>query len=246
MTIKFCVLNLTKSVQRSRKELNIGDLSLGDATVPIERADDIPTDRGSLILYIVGHAVPDALLVPAGGTLPDDDLVGTIMRRRGDNPTLIIWDFCFARSFGKVKNRGWTKKPYVHIFSCQAHEQSWHTGPDPDHPFRTVFSLALQEVLDDGIEDWFDLKDKLQGLLGRVQHPSIRLPVLHTDFGFKPRQAANVAQLRPELQATGGRKKSPATLSSKERQPKRGGRSAAARPSTTSAGRKKRRRRSAK
>ena len=213
MTIQFCVLNLTKSAPES-KQLNVDHLSLGDKK-ELDSADEIPKD-GQLILYIVGHAVPDALLVSDEGLVPEDQLVATLMDRRGSRPTLIIWDFCFARSFERVKNPGWRERPYVHIFSCEAHEQSWHTGSGPPArpPRRTLFSLALQRVVDEGYRDWADLENKLQRLLGHVQHPRIRLPLSHLVYWLKPKRAGNVAPFPRRMRMGTTQPKKPAVVMS--------------------------------
>ena len=161
----------------------------------------IPTS-GRLILYILGHAIPDALVVPAltqyiasrqtvsGGNslLPEQAFAEFLIEQRGDNNTLIIWDLCFARSFELNAGPRWTSKPYVHIFGSAAHEQAWHTG-DPSR--ETLFSLALKEATapGNGFERWQELEDRLKGHLQPVQHPSIVGQLLPADFGLPPPQS---------------------------------------------------------
>ena len=84
----------------------------------------IPT-TGTLILYILGHAIPDALVVPAltqyivsrqadpGGNslLPEEAFAEFLIEQRGDNKTLLIWDLCFAKSFELNAGPRWTSKP---------------------------------------------------------------------------------------------------------------------------------------
>jgi len=157
---------------------------------------------GTLILYILGHAIPDALVVPAldqfvqsrraapGGNslLPEQTFADFLIEQRGDNKTLLIWDLCFARSFEVNAGPGWTGKPYVHIFGSAAYEQAWHTGSTDkatDPPRQTLFSRAFKEAtMQGGFERWEELEVRLKELLEPVQHPKIVGQPLPADFGL--------------------------------------------------------------
>jgi hypothetical protein len=187
-----CVLNPTVFHPDPAKHLTIAKLSFGGTTVRIEHPRDIPVDDGPLVLYIVGHARPDVLLVPRGdgatGILTEKELVETVLKRRRNNPTLIIWDLCYARSFETQRRASWAGKPYVHIFSCESFEESWHTGEkgwEGAPPRCTLFSLALEKALADGAATWGELRDRVQILLGHVQHPRVLLPLGPADFGLR-------------------------------------------------------------
>jgi hypothetical protein len=225
MKITLCVLNLTKAPKR----LNVDHLLFADDTMRTDSPDKIPKSPEPLVLYIVGHAVPDTLLVPDGRPLREDVLVGKIKKRRGNNPTLIVWDLCFARSFEKIKEPGWAGKPYVHIFSCKEYEQSWHTGPTGDPQRQTLFSLAFQEAINEGFASWDDLDKKLTRKLGRLQRPSIVLPLAPGDFKLQPRAPENVIPLpaAKKKAAAGRKKKGAAGKPSHDRRPERKDRSAA-------------------
>jgi hypothetical protein len=194
-----CVLNLTSSGQHSSTSLSVGPLSFGVKRFPdIFDFKKIPAHQGPLILYIVDHAVPDALLVrratgSPNDVIPEPTVADAVIRRRRENPTLIIWDLCYARSFERIKGYKWSDKPYVHIFGCEAHEQSWHTGGGVR---QTLLSMALQASLNSGVRSWDTLENKLNDLLAPVQRPSIAMMNVRSTavFGLAGRRAAKTSK----------------------------------------------------
>jgi hypothetical protein len=181
MPANLYILNLSGDTPN---KLAVGDLALGGSVTLGTDPNQIPDTDEPLVLYIVGHAVPDALVLPEGliptlcttlaipeGTnlLADEALAVVVQRRRGQLKTVIIWDFCFAKSFQNIGNGGWAGFPYVHIFGCEAHEQAWHAG----EPRETLLSIALTKAIAGGITTWEDLEGRLVEHLASVQQPSI-------------------------------------------------------------------------
>ena len=147
MSMSFCLLNMSSPSKR----LNI-DPALGQLVESINSTTDIPA-RDPLILYIVGHAVPDGLMVPGGpddanGTTISDAVVAEEIRaKRGAQNTLIIWDVCFAKSFLQTSGAQSWGPNYVHIFACQSYERTWNAGPSSSPSRKTSFSTGLQQTL---------------------------------------------------------------------------------------------------
>jgi hypothetical protein len=186
MPATLCVLNLTHLADDPNHRLEIAHLNFGP--VPSELITDpnlIPEEPDCLILYVVAHAIPDALLklrerniLGNAPMLPDQDFANIVKDRRGDKRTLIIIDACYARSFEVIAGGDWADRPYRLIFGCESHEQAWHTGPsaDPevDPPRRTLLSIALKAAIESGVANWTKLDEALRALLANVQCPSIR------------------------------------------------------------------------
>jgi hypothetical protein len=205
MSTPLYVLNLNNPNTPPDKHLRLADRFFFGTNPDLDKIITDPRQipkTGTLILYILGHAIPDALVVPtlaqyvvsrqavSGGDslLAEQAFAEFLMERRGDNRTLLIWDLCFARSFELNAGPGWTTKSYVHIFGSTAYEQAWHTG-DPSR--ETLFSLALKEATapGNGLQEWKQLEVRLKELLKSVQQPSIVGELLPSDFGLPPPQS---------------------------------------------------------
>lgn len=207
MTARLYVLNLSDS----KKPLHtVPDLTFGGETKEITDPNQIPDDKEPLILYILAHAVPDALVSPAlqqfltrmrkftgsSELIPEDVFAAFVKQRRGTNKTVIIWDLCFARSFEEIR-AGWVGMPYVHIFSCAAYEQGWHTGAATTPPRQTLFSMALKKAIELGFKTWRDLESQLTEHLADVQQPSIPVHPSPAEFGLAPPPALTTAAFAP-------------------------------------------------
>jgi hypothetical protein len=170
-----CILNLTHS--DAQQNIQPAPLSFGAPQTTIRDPGAIPND-GPLILYIVGHAVPNGLLGdPNNRVLKEEDLATDIQRKRGSYPTLIIWDVCFAKSFLAIPRVDWSNN-YVHIFSSQSYERSWHTGQTAGKPPRqSIFSTELEGAIitckREGTLTWRALEGQLRAQLGQLQKPAI-------------------------------------------------------------------------
>src|SRR5688500_8327970 len=96
-----CILNL------SAPRIDPVPFSFADSVMKTSDPREIPA-AGPLVLYVVAHGVPDGLLV---GTPPvrisESELVAAIKQRRGEMPTLIVWDLCFAKSFLSLDGVSW-------------------------------------------------------------------------------------------------------------------------------------------
>src|SRR5207244_1924485 len=127
-----------------------------------------------LVLHIVGHAVPNGLTPTLNGKrLDETTLAAAITERRGNEPTLIVWDVCFAKSFLHVPRVRWGRN-YVHIFSCQAHERTWHNGTNKRR--RTLFSEVLKGAIRRPKDDpltWRSLQQGLREELDAIQTPEV-------------------------------------------------------------------------
>jgi hypothetical protein len=173
----FCVLNLSDS----QRQLGLDSDWAGKSAKTIRSPEDIPTHRKDhrLVLYILGHAIPDALIGPNGETLTEQSLAAAIRRRRRRAPTLIVWDVCYAGSFKQTANIATWPRNYVHIFSCQKFERTWlQTPSEPNTTVATSFSKVLFAALDATQRhgDWPSLQAELQRLYGALQTPEVFAP----------------------------------------------------------------------
>jgi hypothetical protein len=167
----------------------------------IRKLSDIPDAATSrqMVLYVIGHAIPNGLIGPDNAILPEAEIATAIQRRRGYAPTLIVWDVCFAKSLLDISGApAWTSN-FVHVFSCQPYERTWHLGPPsttddgsrpPSGERPTGFSIELASALG-ALEpgaSWETLESALRERLFPVQRPeitpksSMRLPA---DFDLK-------------------------------------------------------------
>jgi hypothetical protein len=209
MTAKIFVLDLNPPATEPHKRLELAEGFFFNE-VPQVSTDTtkIPTSAEPLILYILGHAFPDALeaanFAPFvqgaqtdSGLISDEDFAKFVKSKRGDSPTLIIWDICFANSFERMPGAGWEDKPYVHVFSCAKHEQTWHTGypenasgPRP----QTLFSIALKQVTAEGpFSTWEELELRLNQKLSPLLHPSITYKAAPSAFDLPRKTEAPTA-----------------------------------------------------
>ncbi|HMI86338.1 MAG TPA: hypothetical protein VK550_19725 [Polyangiaceae bacterium] len=143
-----------------------------------------------VILYVVGHGVQRGLVDGKGVIVEEEDVANEIKKLRNGHPTLIVWDVCFARSMLKIgasAQHSWPAN-FIHVFSCQPFERTWHSGPGAT-PARTVFSSVLCDVVAEldaqskGLFDWKQLEQRLQTEFGWTQKPTIE-PV---DAKWQPR-----------------------------------------------------------
>jgi len=142
-----------------------------------ERNDlnNIPA-TGNLILYVVGHAVPDGLIDAEGEIVTEASVAKAIREKRNDKPTVIVWDVCYAASFLDAPDCKEWGSQYVHIFACQDYELTWH-GSDGTTQFSQELLLAVT-ALNRGQKtqnewSWDALEDKLQTQFGTLQIPDV-------------------------------------------------------------------------
>lgn len=169
-----CILNL------SAPRIDPVPFSFADSVMKTSVPAEIPAGE-PLVLYVVAHGIPDGLLV---GTPPvqlsEAELVGAIKHRRGEVPTLIVWDLCFAKTFLNLDGVSWPQN-YAHLFSCEAHERTWHEGERaggqaPQSLFSKHFEQAIQTCKQARTLSWPSLEEELQRLFGRIQHPTVSVP----------------------------------------------------------------------
>jgi hypothetical protein len=177
MKTSFYVLNLT-SPERTITTKLIGVAKSNE----IRTLSDIPGAEeapGRVVLYVVGHAVPNGLIGASGAVLPEADVATAIQKRRGYAPTLIVWDVCFAKTLLEITGAApWTDN-FVHVFSCQSYERTWHLGPasrlDSSEERPTMFSMQLTDAvraLGSGAS-WEMLESELRKRLSPIQRPEI-------------------------------------------------------------------------
>jgi hypothetical protein len=183
MKTSFYVLNLTALNETTRNKKLTAKLVGVDKANQISSLSDIPdvaTTPGALVLYVIGHAVPNGLIGPNNAILPEADVAKTIQKRRQYSPTLIVWDVCFAKSLLEITGAApWTDN-FVHIFSCQSYERTWHLGPpsslesSKDRP--TLFSIELSAAVEalPVNASWEMLEAALQERLSPAQRPEIK------------------------------------------------------------------------
>jgi hypothetical protein len=178
MTTSIYVLNLSGSATPARLQLDPGLFPLlGGSPSTIAAVGDVP-DKDALILYIVDHAVPNGLAVGGGGILPEAVLAKAIRDQRKALPTLLIWDICFAKSFLVIPSIEPWGDNFVHVFSCAAHERTWHTGKAAAPPMQTLFSTELRKAMETlrlrgGSFEWAAVENELQSQLRPIQTPTV-------------------------------------------------------------------------
>ena len=199
MPVNLCVLNLSEE----KKRLEIVEPPVDGSIEHTNDPNEIPDGEDPLILYVVGHAVPDALLLlsrrgvygSSNNILPERAFAEVVKKNRAGKKTLVILDLCYAKSFADMSGGGWAGLPFALIFGCELYEQAWNTGPSASPARQTLLSIALDAAIRRGVPDWEALEKVLQESLGNVQHPSIPVtagrPSL-SDFGWA-RQPSTVA-----------------------------------------------------
>ena len=113
--------------------------------VPFDDLSALSTDQAAVI-YIVSHAVPNALKV-GNRFVPEAELVMRLAEQRKGLPTLVILDTCFAESFADIPGLEWPPH-FGRIFSCRAFERSWHTGaPERQSLFSGALNWAMRSCI---------------------------------------------------------------------------------------------------
>ncbi len=172
MATTICVLNLSNPAERFAPDLG------ANSPIEINSPDAVPQDD-SLILYIVGHGLQNRLISSNGTVLSEKKVAEAIRGRRDQKPTLIIWDVCFSKSLLKIPELDDWAPNFVHIFSSQAFERTWHLKrPTDGTPALTLFSIELRKAVAKVYQAqpnfrWVNLRDQLQPQLQPIQAPEI-------------------------------------------------------------------------
>jgi hypothetical protein len=173
MNTELVVLNLS----HHKYHLLAPDPRLVGASRTITSPDQVPTgaSQNSLILYVVGHGVQHGLVDGDLKILDEAAFAAKIQSLRGDQPTLIVWDVCFAESMLTLGKDGTWPSTFVHIFSCRSFERTWHD--DSTKPAVTLFSTELRNAIAalraQGSFNWARLEERLQLQLQSLQKPQI-------------------------------------------------------------------------
>jgi len=179
-----------RNVSTPDKPITIAPLSFGSPVVPIAGFDELPR-TGPAILYIVAHAVPDGLRF--GKTLIREEELAKALEYRKGQPTLIIFDACFAKSFSKIPDFQWPAK-FGLIFSCLEHERTWGSGGESGAPLQSLFSSALDKAINDCLlrGSFAGLQAALVAAFGGIQNPFVEASddLLREVFGINGSQAA--------------------------------------------------------
>jgi hypothetical protein len=176
-------------------KIQLAPLDFADAPIPIRDFAELPR-TGALILYIVAHAVPNALkLSPPNLRLLEASLVEQLAKVRGGDPakirvqdpaevrledpaqsrkappTLVILDACFAQTFQEIAGGAWPKE-FGLIFSCRAFERAWHSGaPLRQSLFSDALNRAMAVCLNKGSTATLEIE--LKATLGELQVPVV-------------------------------------------------------------------------
>jgi len=180
-----CILNLANSRSPGRVDADINKFADLSAPNRIGTPGDIPVSDAPLVLYIVGHAVPNGLIDTNGDVLDEVELAKIIREKRDDKPTLIVWDVCFAKTFLQLADSGRWPDNYVHVFSCQEYERTWHAGKKDGRKsfFSTAFRQACQEKT--GKPTWDGIQERLREAFGSIQTPEVSYPRAYEPDLFK-------------------------------------------------------------
>jgi len=145
------------------------------------------TRAGSAIVYILGHGLPDNLVF-GDQKIPERDIAAYIKEARGNAPTLVVWDVCYAETFydlqpsdsanaapdeKRPKENFWGTS-FVHIFGSRKHELAWHRGDDKESA--TEFGAAFVAALTTDRSkwsDWASLEEALRNRMRDFQTPTI-------------------------------------------------------------------------
>lgn len=138
---------------------------------PIATLDDLP-ESGSIVVYIVGHAVPNGLRDQTGNIVPEKTIAERLARRTGN--TLVMFDICFAEAFEKIDDFKWPDR-IGRIYSCREYERTWHNGDTLPPPRQSLFSRELNRALPACIasDSFSDLEASLIAAFGGLQRPRI-------------------------------------------------------------------------
>jgi hypothetical protein len=168
---KSCPVYTINLSQEGVAEIQLAPLDFADAPIPIRDFAELPR-TSALILYIVAHAVPNALKIgPPNLTLLEATVVKQLAEVRGRVPTLVILDACFAQTFQEIAGGAWPAE-FGLIFSCRAFERAWHGGA----PLRqSLFSDALNRAIAvcRSRGSTAALESELKATLGELQVPVV-------------------------------------------------------------------------
>jgi hypothetical protein len=152
-------------------------------------------EHDPIIVYILAHAVPNALRAGQNDRiLPEAKLVTQLKLLRPKAPTLLIFDACFSASFLEIAGIEWPSN-FGLIFSCSAWERTWHTAtaaPANVSQFSVALNAAIPAACAGNEPFWTALQRHLVDGYGGLQHPLVKAERLAAaDFGFcnKPAQA---------------------------------------------------------
>jgi hypothetical protein len=197
MNTALCILNLSDPKGRLLPDLGANAATLAK---PISSPEETP-QGGTLVLYIVGHGRKNRLFGPGGAILEEKDVAETIQRLRGTDPTLIVWDVCFAESMKSIPATNDWPANFVHIFSCRSFERTWHGPLPPNGNGVTLFSTELRSAIAALAPtfSWGELQDKLQAAFVSVQSgttsSSLQKPSIHPDNTTHKPSTFELAQL---------------------------------------------------
>jgi len=161
-----------RNVTTSNKHIEIAALDFGCSVTTINEFDELPL-KGPAILYIVAHAVPDGLRIGTSGIMTEAALAKALEYRK-DQPTLVIFDACFAKSFSDIPNSPWPST-FGLIFSCLEYERTWSSGGE-NAPRVSLFSEVLNKAMKDciGCGSFEGLQAALVLALGGIQNPFVQ------------------------------------------------------------------------
>jgi hypothetical protein len=159
-------------VSTEAKPISITMLTFGNPVTLISGFDQLPRS-GPAILYIVAHAVPNALRLE-NGQLFDEKALAEALQYRAGLPTIVVFDACFAKSFSQIPEFSWPAK-FGLIFSCMEHERTW--GRDLDTKSRqSLFSEAFNTEVNlcRAKRDFSDLQSNLVTHFDGIQTPFVQ------------------------------------------------------------------------
>lgn len=164
--------------------------SVGAWPISVEQVSvfgELPRE-GALILYILGHAVPNGLKFgPQNLIISEAAILKELTAVRGDAATLVILDACFAQSFEAIAGGAWPAR-FGLIFSCGAFERSWHSGaPVRQSLFSDALNRAMKECRRRGSSA--PLEGELSATLGKLQVPVVTdsaYQFMHKVLGLPP------------------------------------------------------------
>jgi Caspase domain len=161
-----------RNVTSNPKRIRDPQFTFG-TSVEIKAFDELP-QNGPAILYILAHAVPNGLRVENSKILKELTLAKELLAARKSQPTLVIFDACFADSFDDIPDFTWPEE-FGLIFSCLAHERSWNDEVD-ESTSESVFPQALDAAISvcRRAGSFEGLKDALLSSLTAPQTPVVR------------------------------------------------------------------------
>jgi hypothetical protein len=152
--------------------INTSVLTFGSST-PILALEELRGKAEPLVLYILAHAIPDGLKTGPNTLLDEATLVRELLHLRGQQPTVVIFDMCFAESFESIAQVTWPDT-FVRIYCCKKHERTWHTGETRERR-QSIFSGHLNKTILEcrQLGDYSQLQAKLGKIYSGLQTPVI-------------------------------------------------------------------------